>query len=392
MRGGWDRQVGRVSTRMAAGIAGLAVTVALLPTGAGARPSPEPSVTVEPSTHLVDGDKVTVTITGIDVERETYVEVLQCVSGATTREDCDLNRGGQGWSSNGDVVTVPFLVTTMVYPGFGEVSSPATDCRESGACVIRVSVDDHLLEHLPLHFDPDASLAPPPTISVTPNEQLDDLESVQVGGSGFVWTLFAYLRQCVADPAGLGDCDRDQSRSVLLSESGDFFEGEVAVSALALIETRNHGIVDCREPDRCVIAATSPFSLVPERTATAPVSFDPDAEIVRPALTVSPDSDLVDGDTVTVTGRDFHARYYPPLAICPAGASERNECHPLAWPEADATGHFSIDVTVPASFTPAAGTDEVDCRSVSDPCALVFSAGESITSPRAARAELHFRS
>lgn len=385
-------------------VVGLAVTAVLLPTGAGAQPSPEPTFAIEPSIDLVDGDRVTVTVTGVTgYGRDGYVDVLQCPSGATTREDCDLRYGGLEWSYSGGTVTVPYRVTALLYPGSDEISSPAVDCRKSGACVLRVFVDpddgvpgDELLEDIPLRFDPDAGLAPPPTISVTPDEQLDDLEGLQVSGSGFVWSIYADVLQCVADPTELGDCERDSSRSSSLSESGDFVAGGTAavpIPALAVIETRNHGIVDCREPDSCVMAATGPFSLVPERTATAPLRFDPDAEIVLPTLTVTPDHDLADGDTVTVTGSDLYRRVpSPTVAICHAEAAELNDCERLAWPEVDIAGHFSQDVTVPASFTPPEATDEVDCRSVSDPCVLVASWGSSVTSPRVPRAELHFAS
>lgn len=378
---------GRTGVRAVAGLAGLVALATLLPAGAGAQPPPAPNVAAESSTDLVDGDQVTVTAT--DVPSGSVVEVYQCLSGVTDAfEECDLSGGWWGLADGDGNVTATLRVTTMLYPGFGDAPSPGTDCREGDACVLRVSVDGiRPADPLPLHFDPDGALAPPPTISVTPDEQLGDHESVRVEGSGFVWAPSVHVWQCVADPAGADDCDIDTPVWAPVSTSGDL---EVDVPAFALIETRSRGTVDCREPGSCIMAATNVSVFRPERTATAPVSFDADAAVLQPTLTVTPDSNLADSDTVTVTGSDFSASVtYLSLSICPAGASSLwNDCRPLSSVDMDGTGRFSVDVAVLAAFGTATGN--VDCRSTAEPCMLVAGAGESVNSPRAARAALHF--
>lgn len=99
---------------------------------------------------------------------------------------------------------------------------------------------------------------------MTPDEDLADLQAVEVSGSGLVWSDQAVLVQCAANPADIGDCDLD---SRFVSTTAGSFTADYRVSAL--IDTGNHGPVDCRDPDACVLAVSSGYSASPAKSRRA---------------------------------------------------------------------------------------------------------------------------
>jgi hypothetical protein len=136
---------------------------------------------------------------------------------------------------------------------------------------------------------------------VTPDEDLTDLQAVEVSGSGLVWSNGAVLAQCAAGPTDIDDCEPDFTFVVT---TGGSFTADYPVSAV--IDTWNHGPVDCRDPGACVLAVSSSYSTSPAKSAFVPLTFDPDTEVIAGTITIDPDTDLVDGQTVTVTVTGSH--------------------------------------------------------------------------------------
>lgn len=81
-----------------------------------------------------------------------------------------------------------------------------------------------------------------------------------------------------------------------------------------------------------------------------------------PALTVTPDTDLVDGQVVEVAGTGFIPGVSLGLAQCPAGETTIDDCRFAGLAEVDGGGVLSddTDVEVAASFPTTA--EDVDCR------------------------------
>jgi LPXTG-motif cell wall-anchored protein len=236
----------------------------------------------------------------------------------------------------------------------------------------------------PLHFDPEAPLAPPPTLTVTPDHGLADLQTVEVSGAGMVWSHFARVAQCAAAPVNIFDCDFETMLDVDTVDS-DTFTTDFLVSAV--IGTENRDVVDCRRPGACVLALMSSESASPAKSAFVPLDFDPDTEVIVGSITVAPDRDLVDGQTVSVAGAGFPAGHHVSFYVC-ASDHVGDGCQWTPnFATVDDAGTFDADVVVFAVVP--TGDGEVDCRASAEPCVLVAAEG-SPSSPRAGRAPLHF--
>jgi Neocarzinostatin family len=100
----------------------------------------------------------------------------------------------------------------------------------------------------------------------------------------------------------------------------------------------------------------------------------------QPMITVTPDTDLVDFQTVTVTGSGFAAESTVGMAMCTAGSLSVDNCDldTSELVQSDATGGFTTDYTVERLIeTPVSGP--VDCLDASWEWPI------SPTSPRARR-------
>jgi hypothetical protein len=100
-----------------------------------------------------------------------------------------------------------------------------------------------------------------------------------------------------------------------------------------------------------------------------PLQFDPAVPPIGPTVVVSPDADLVDGQTVTVSGIDFPFSPYPapPVDIvvlqCPTDPTGPSGCIPSPAPSGvvatDPAGAFTAAITVSRLLTGPTG--EVGC-------------------------------
>lgn len=351
----------------------------------------DPTITVEPSTDLLDGTQVTLTIAGLQPSSWGYA--LQCISGSEDFSGCDTSdlvflQPDTAGAATATLRVDAMLVTRVYDPEDpeGPGQTVETDCRESGACVVAVLAEGGLATSAPLHFVADGSLAPPPVVTAEPDEPLTDGQTVTVNASGLVWSTQALVVHCVAEPTSPEDCDYATASYVDLAEDTGFTQ-DYRVSAL--IETPTHGTVDCREVGGCALAVTSGSELSPAKTGLVSLTFDPDAEVVPPTLTVSPDVDLVDGQTVNVDGSGFNSdRPWVDLLLCGSELSWDSCQWVEAFPTLDENGAFNVDVQL-AALLAFEGGDELDCRASAEPCHLVGTQG-SLPSVHAASASLHF--
>ncbi len=371
----------------AIGLATATVAVGLaagsIPGGAQAA---APQATVDPASGLVDGSRVTVSVTGLPAGAS--VEVAQCAAGSSASfESCDLFDTKFGTADGSGNATFALGVDAVMAVGSFEAPDEL-DCRTAGACVILVFPSfgqGFQPVEVPLGFDPGAPLAPPPTVTVDPDEGLVDGQEVTVAAAGLAWEDDGFALQCQANPTSADDCDFTSAAPFEVAEDRT---ATVQLHAAALIETEtDSGVVDCREPGACVVVVTTDGGRSARKVGIAPIAFDPDSEVVPPTLTITPDSDLVDGQTVSATGTGFTSDFVE-LLQCPPG-DESFSCEFVGFVEGTGPdGGFTQDVTLGAVLIGETGS--VDCRTSTEPCVLVATPRQ-INSPRAARAPLHFR-
>jgi acetyl esterase/lipase len=367
-------------------LAAAVATVGLVP---AERVAAAPALTIEPAGDLVDGQRVTIGGSGFPAEE--FVYLAQCSADVVSIFDGPCRYAGGEVDGNGDL-TAQILVRAIL--GAGQGPEIEVDCRAPDACVVVAAVYDPVVgdyeevARTALPFDPDAPLAPPPTITVEPREGLVDGQNVDVSGEGVVDDSVTIL-QCTADPAGWSDCD-DESASFVPVPDGSFTEPH---QVFAVVAAGSGELVDCRsaDPGACVLAVLGDDNNWGAVT-TVPLGFDPDGPLLPPpTLTVTPAEDLVDGQQVQVEGRGFAVGFegqWVQLHQCaPDPGPGRCRTTSDRFAELDEQGGFTTTMPVTARVPTDDGLH--DCRTGAEPCELVATTA-NVGSPRAGRAELRF--
>jgi LPXTG-motif cell wall-anchored protein len=369
--------IGLATATVAAGLAAGSV-----PGGAQAA---APQATVEPASGLVDGSRVTVSVTGLPAGAS--VQVAQCATGASASSgSCDFLDTRVGIADGSGNASFELGVDAVMAVGSFEAPDEL-DCRAAGACVIQVypgfNAQGFEPIEVPLGFAPDAPLAPPPTVTVDPHDGLVDGQEVTVAAAGLVWEDDGFALLCKANPTSSADCDFTSSSPFAVAEDRT---ATVRLQVTALIETGS-GVVDCREPEACVVVVTADGGRSARKVGIGPIAFDPESEVVPPTLTITPDTDLVDGQAVAATGAGFTSDFVQILE-CPPG-DDGSGCTFVGFVDGTGPdGGFTQNVTLATILIGETGS--VDCRTSAAPCVLVATTGQ-VDSPRAARAPLHFR-
>jgi hypothetical protein len=128
----------------------FAAPLAVLGVGMAAACTTGPSISVAPSTGLVDGQAVTVT--GRGYAPNSSLGMVQCVAGADSIDDCD---GRTATSFSADATggyRRPLTVHRTIQHNVGQT----TDCSRPGACIV-ASVYIHGFQGLathPIQFHP----------------------------------------------------------------------------------------------------------------------------------------------------------------------------------------------------------------------------------------------
>jgi hypothetical protein len=248
--------------------------VAVTPAGAGAGGEPGGgsgiTVTVEPATGLVDYQLVQVTATGF--EPFSPHEIFECRADAVDESGCDADNAGFADADADGEVHLGFVVDARIFDAAGREH----DCRAAGdGCKLGVGLLAEFGESgfAPLDFDPDAPLAPVPTLTVEPDSDLADQQVVRVEGAHLSSLFETFVYQCVAGrPRDATSCNFDQDVRAVAGA-----DGRIAVDyrvEAAVLPASGDSPIDCTaSPGACVLEMSQGFSDRPDRFARAPISF-----------------------------------------------------------------------------------------------------------------------
>jgi hypothetical protein len=184
-----------------------------------------------------------------------------------------------------------------------------------------VSLNDYDFEaHVFLDFDPSGPL-PATQTTVTPDTDLLNFQSVTVSGSGFSPDAGVQIVQCTSDATSYSDCTQG-SDFAPTSATGTFSKPVVVRRVLHL----EGGDVDCADaPGRCSLVSTS-FGAT-TLAAKSPLNFDASQPPpLPPSITVTPHTDLVQGQSVTVTGEHFAPSSFVALTECLTATQYQSFC------------------------------------------------------------------
>jgi Neocarzinostatin family len=125
---------------------------------------------------------------------------------------------------------------------------------------------------------------------------------------------------------------------------------------------------------RCLLSVAAASAVI--APAAVPVAASVTQTEPGPALVVTPDDNLVDGQTILVEGAGFTAGESVWLLQCRAGISSASDlltlCEPKGLPTVDASGSFSAFPTVDAVLEPDNGSSGlVDCQAAVEACSIV---------------------
>lgn len=316
----------------------------------------DPVVTITPSTDLLDGSVVHVTVAGALARAELFAQV--CAVGTNGFAQCDpvTNRGFTTDESGSIEYDLGVEAAFDATPGI------TVDCRVSPGCellTLAQRTDGSIANlHTPLAFRPDGPLLPGPTMTVEPATDLVDGQHVRVTGSGFVPGTAVELAEC-KDGATTGEgCE--SSRTFVGIEADGAIDVDLQVYAIS--RTNFGDELDCRSVACTLVASRGLFQTDTRHTAVAPLAFRPGGPLLPPpTITVTPATGLVNGQVVTVTGAGFRPESSFALSECGVGPGDGfDRCFVPQFVSADAEGKFTR--TMPVQSITRRGSGFVDCR------------------------------
>jgi protocatechuate 3,4-dioxygenase beta subunit len=202
------------------------------------------------------------------------------------------------------------------------------------------------------------------TLTVTPAADLVDGDVVELHGAGFTPLSTVYFCQGVDDGSpGPEDCGGPIA-SVLADAAGEFV---ATYTVQRFIRPSSASTtIDCAQPSaNCAIGSSDFFAPTPG-SAFAPLNFTPLPPLT---LTVTPDTDLVDGDVVTVHGVSF----IPGSTVFICQGVDGGCRAPTQAVDVDAAGDFSAGYTV-QRFLTTSGLTRTDCAAPSASCSIIYNA------------------
>ena len=261
---------------------------------ASARGSSTPQLSVVPREDLVDGQIVEISITGAP-PRET-LSIDTCVE------------TGAGLACSGRGRSVRILPSGAYGPVAEKVRSilvtPAGqfDCRQRAAsapCLLVLRQGEQLLTSAPLSFRLAGPLESEPTLSVRPERDLRDGQTVSVTGRGFDISIHTGVRQCRAGTDQPVDC-RPSGRSPNTSDTGTLRQ---EVMVYAGFGTLNDEWVDCSRPASCELVVFN--GRTDGGPARIPLAFASGTAVPAPRISIVPSGSLRHDDELTVSGEGF---------------------------------------------------------------------------------------
>jgi hypothetical protein len=334
-----------------------AVAIPAVPSGAAEPSTPQaPAITATPATGLVQGD--TITIAGTGFPASTMVAAIQCIPGDGV-EFCSM-----GTLTYATTDASGSYSLTMTPRRILRIAGVDHDCSVAGACRIgsgTVPDGSGGTATVDIQFDPTVPPPPPPTITATPDTGLLDDQSIVVTGEGFGADEYVSIVQCVApaDPS-TGTC-RFTGTGVQASPTGTF---TISVTVRRVLYSTAGGVggtvTDCADAGACEILAASGY---PYDGATTPIQFDGSVPLPPPpTVTATPDTDLLDGDTVSVSASGFDPGTQVVVLQCQQEEPTSGigcKTSPLQTVQADSSGAIATDLVVDRLLYLTSGT--VDC-------------------------------
>jgi hypothetical protein len=121
-----------------------------------------PTVQVQPSTNVDDGQVITVT--GAGFTPSAFIAVVECESGTTNESTCDISNYQDLTASSSGSFSTPFIASRYLHIGASTV-----DCAVSGACILVAANFNNQTEAAAssLTFDPNAPTPPALTLGAT---------------------------------------------------------------------------------------------------------------------------------------------------------------------------------------------------------------------------------
>ena len=300
-------------------MAGLVVgATALVPVGATPMPAVAAprapaqatiTVTASPATDLVDFQFVRVTGTGFAPGE--LLEIFQCRADAVDESGCDPDNADFVDSDADGVVEVDWPVDARIHDESGQ----AFDCRSvPDGCKIGIGLlaEFENSGFALLDFDPDAPLLPVVTVAVTPDQGLEDGQTVTVHGGGLLDRFETFAYQCVAgEVRSASSCNFDQDVRGISGPDGTI---ELPLRVDALLQPANGDPpIDCTTaPGTCVVELALGFSSSPDRFARTPITFAATPPTPTTTTTTSPTT------TTTSTTTSSTTRPTPPTVPPPA--------------------------------------------------------------------------
>jgi hypothetical protein len=133
------------------------VTSGLVAAPAGA----SPLVSVTPNSGLVDAQSVDVSASGYTAD--TQLAVIECTTGATSQDDCDLSTLAYTSADASGNVSTTYAVFREIFPASNQAG---LDCAPSN-CVLAVANINDQTEAAVAALSFDASIPLPPTLQIT---------------------------------------------------------------------------------------------------------------------------------------------------------------------------------------------------------------------------------
>lgn len=341
---------------------------------------PPPTLLADPTTGLIEGQSIALSGGGFVPNGQVYV--VECTLPASISSCQTLTNFAADGS--GSFTATAAVHRTLAMPPFG-----STDCATTaGTCILRaVSINDYdFAADVALDFDPSGP-APTAQVTIDPDTDLLNFQSVTVSGSGFAPPTGpgpggVQLLECTSGATSYADCV-STSGFALLTPAGAF---STPFSVRRILHLGS-GDFDCADaPGACSIVASS-FSGQAQVVAT-PISFDASVPPPPPpTISVTPDTGLVQGQQVSVTGGNFAPNSFVAIGECLTGSQPQGYCgFGGSGVPTDANGAFTTTFSVRrgvldfASYPPGV----VDCASAAQKCSVTafsYDGGDQAATP-----------
>ena len=221
------------------------------------------SITVTPSTLLVQGD--TVTVAGSGFPGNSLVGIIQCRLPTAGVQDCNMSSLAYTNTDSAGTFSTSYTPRRILY-----VAGSPTDCAVADACKIGVGDvnDQSITADYPIQFDPAIPPPPPPTLVVTPSTDLLNGQTVTVTGTDYPANSMVALIECL-DPPTTDPFNCSYSTATYTMSDG--FGSIATPMAVRRIVRFDGTSTDCATAGACVI-----LSAVQEigDGATASIQFD----------------------------------------------------------------------------------------------------------------------